>query len=306
MRVVWLPADADDQAIGPLPDTVARQPWGDRAGDVGFVVVAPTARTRFAAELGSLTSLDVVQTLNSGVDWLPPLPAGVRLCNASGVHDAPVAEWVVAVVLADAKRLPHFVDAQRAGRWDHTANLAFADGIPARDLAESRALIIGHGSIGRAVADRLRAFGVEVVGVARRQRADTHSLAEIPALLPHADVVVLLAPATPATHHLVDAAFLAAMKPGALLVNAARGSLVDHDALLDTLRGGRIRAALDATDPEPLPDDHPLWSAPGVLVTPHVAGSSAHWQRRAYTLVGDQIRRWATGAALLNVREGGY
>jgi phosphoglycerate dehydrogenase-like enzyme len=292
--------------MGALPGSLDLRPWGEEPGTVAFVVLPPPARREFADLVPRMTALRVVQTLNAGIDWVPALPDGVLLCNGSGVHDGPVAEWVVAVILAMEKRLPHFVDQQRAGHWDETANLAFADGIPANDIAGARVLIVGHGSIGRAVAARLEPFGAEVVGLARRRRDDTRPLTDLPALLPTADVVVLLAPATDETRGMVDAAFLARMKHGALLVNGARGSLVDQDALLSAAREGRVRAALDATDPEPLPDGHPLWSTPGVLVTPHVAGSSAHWQDRAYALVGDQLRRWAAGEPLLNVRDAGY
>lgn len=303
---VWLPEDARREAMGALPVSLDLRPWGEEPEAVAFVVLPPPARQQFADLLPRMTSLQVVQTLNAGVDWVPPLPDGVLLCNGSGVHDGPVAEWVVAVILAMEKRLPHFVDQQRSGHWDETANLAFADGIPANDIAGSRVLVVGHGSIGRAVAARLEPFGADVVGLARRERADTRPLTDLPDLLPTADVVVLLAPATDETRGMVDAAFLGRMKEGALLVNGARGSLVDQDALLSAAREGRVRAALDATDPEPLPDGHPLWSTPGVFVTPHVAGSSAHWQERAYALVGDQLRRWAAGEPLLNVRDAGY
>lgn len=306
MRRVWLPEGARRQAVGDLPADLDMRGWGDGPEEVAFVVLPPPGRQAFSDLLPRMARLEVVQLLNAGVDWVPALPAGVRLCNGSGVHDGPVAEWVVAVILAMEKRLPHFVDRQREGRWDATANLAFADGVPARDVSGARVLIVGHGSIGRAVAVRLAAFGADVTGVARRERADTRPLPELPDLLPDADVVVLLAPATDETRGLVDAAFLDRMKDGALLVNAARGSLVDTDALTAAARAGRVRAALDATDPEPLPDGHPLWSTPGILVTPHVAGSSAHWQDRAYALVGDQLRRWAAGEPLRNVRDAGY
>lgn len=303
---VWLPEGAHREAMGTLPQSLEIRAWGDSPEDVAFVVLPPPARQRFAELVPSMSRLRVVQTLNAGIDWVPPLPQGVALCNASGVHDGPVAEWVVAVILAMEKRLPHFVDQQRAAHWDETANLAFADGIPANDVAGSRVLVVGHGSIGRAVAARLAPFGAEVIGLARRERVDTRPLSDLPDLLPTADVVVLLAPATDETRGMVDTAFLDRMKEGALLVNGARGSLIDHDALMAAARSGRVRAALDATDPEPLPDEHPLWSTPGVLVTPHVAGSSAHWQDRAYALVGDQLRRWAAREPLLNVRDSGY
>lgn len=300
--VAWLPDDALTDALGELPPPVTVLGWGERPDDVDVLVLDPRLRDRLVEELPRLPRLRLVQTLNAGVDWVPPLPAGVVLANASGAHDGPVAEWVLAVVLSDAKRLGHYGDMQRAGRWDSSGNLAFADGVPARDLAESTVLVVGHGSIGRAVEARLRPFGTRVVGVARRPRDGVHPVSALPELLPEADVVVLLAPATPQTRGMVDAAFLARMREGALLVNAARGSLVDGDALLTALRSGRLRAALDATDPEPLPDDHPLWSAPGVLVTPHVAGSSPHWRRRAYALVGDQLRSLAAGEPLRNVQ----
>jgi len=254
----------------------------------------------------SLTSLRAVQTLNAGVDWVPSLPEGVLLCNAAGVHDGPVAEWIMAAILAMQKRLPHLHDQQRQAHWDATGNLAFADGPAARDLAGSTVLIVGQGSIGTAVAERLRPFGARTVGVARHPRPGVSTVEDLPTLLPHADVVVLLAPATVETRHLANTDFLTRMRPGALLVNASRGSLVDTDALLSALRDGRVRAALDATDPEPLPDGHPLWSAPDVLITPHVAGSSAHWRRRAYELVGHQLHRYASGEQLCNVRRHGY
>ncbi len=315
--LVWLPADALRDSIGDLPDEVRLvgvprdgedlpADLAVQVGDVDYFVLAPWLRGRLAELLPRLTSLRVVQTLNAGVDWVPELPGGVLLCNGSGIHDGPVAEWVLAVTLAMQKRLPHFLSFAARGEWDHTANLAFADGIAARDIAGSRVLIVGMGSIGRAVGERFAAFGADVVGVARHPRDGVPGPDALPDLLPEADVVVLLAPATPETAGLVDTDFLARMKLGALLVNGARGSLVDHDALLDAVREERVRAALDATDPEPLPAEHPLWQAPGVLITPHVAGSSDHWLVRSYEFLGDQIRRVAAGEQPLNVRRYGY
>ena len=307
MTLVWLPAGARRDALGDLPDDVVLEVLPEQgvpasAGDVEVLVLAPTARGRLVELLPALSGLRLVQTLNAGVDWVPPLPDGVRLCSATGVHDGPVAEWVVAVVLAVGKRLPHFVEQHRRGRWDTSANLAFGDGPAAEDLGCLRVLVVGHGSIGRAVQTRLEPFGTEVVGVASRARDGVAGPEDLPTLLPTADVVVLLAPASPVTAGMVDATFLDSLKPGALLVNASRGALVDHDALLERLHAGRVRAVLDSTSPEPLPEGHPLWSAPGLLVTPHVAGSSAFWEERAYRLVGDQLRRLAAGAPLVNDR----
>lgn len=303
---VWLPPGVDAATLGPLPQAVHLLPWGERAAEVEVVVLDPGLRAQLVEALPSLTALRVVQTLNAGVDWVPPLPGGVLLCNSGTVHDGPVAEWVVAVLLAMCKRLPHYLGEQAGGRWDTSGNLAFADGVPAGDLAETTVLVVGHGSIGRAVQARLEPFGTTVVGVARRARPGVHPVEDLPSLLPDADAVVLLSPLTPETRGLVDAGFLAAMRPGALLVNAARGGLVDTGALRAALHEGRVRAALDTTDPEPLPEGHPLWSAPGCLITPHVAGSSAHWRRRAYALVGDQLRCLAAGEHPEHVRDQGY
>jgi phosphoglycerate dehydrogenase-like enzyme len=305
--LVLLPGDAPADAIGPLPETVATASLDDPARARAEVcVLDPRDRDTFATVLPELTALRVVQTLNAGIDWVPALPDAVLLCNAGGVHDGPVAEWVIGVILAVNRDLPRYHDLQRAGRWDHGGNTAHGSGPGSADLAEQRVLIVGHGSIGRAVQARLAPFGTRVQGVAAHPQEGVAGPADLPELLPRADVVVLLAPATDATRGMVDDAFLARMRPGALLVNAARGALVDTGALLAVLAERRIRAALDCTDPEPLPPGHPLWTAPGVLITPHVAGSSEHWRRRAYRLVGDQLRRHAGGEPLINIRRHGY
>jgi phosphoglycerate dehydrogenase-like enzyme len=305
--IALVPADARIEAMGPLPDGVELAVFGDTVPEgVEFCVLDPPSRDRFEEILPGLTALKVVQTLSAGIDRVPKLPDGVTLCNAGGVHDGPVAEWIVGAILAMNKDLPRFVERQSAGEWDASGNTAFSDGEGARDLSEQHVLIIGHGSIGQALQRRLAPFGTRVTGVARHPRDGVHAPEDLPDLLPEADVVVLLAPATDDTRGMVDAAFLARMRPGALLVNAARGSLVRTPALLDALREGRVRAALDTTDPEPLPPGHPLFSAPGVLVTPHVAGSSVHWRDRAYRLAGDQLRRYAAGDSLVNVRRHGY
>lgn len=259
------------------------------------------------ALLGGLESLRVVLSVFAGVDgFIDSVPAGVTVCGASGAHDIAVAEWVVTVLLAQRRRLPELLERQRRGEWSRadvrespaTRPSAFG---PLDDLHGATVLVLGYGSIGRAVAARLAPFGANLIGIASRARADAHGPEALAQLLGDADAVVLLLPLTPATDRIVDAAFLAAMKPGAVLVNAARGRLVDTDALLAALHSGRLRAALDVTDPEPLPATHPLWQAPNVLVTPHVAGEVRHWQARAYRIAGEQIRRYAAGEPLLNV-----
>ena len=242
--------------------------------------------------------LAVVQTLTAGVDrLLADLPAGVTLCNARGVHDASTAEWVVAAMLAALREFPLFAREQAAGRW----NYHFTD-----CLAGKTVLIVGYGSIGAAVERRLAGFEVQVVRVARTARPGVATVGDLPGLLPGADVVVLLAPVTPETIGMADAAFLARMKDGALLVNAARGSLLRTDALVAELRRGRLRAALDVTDPEPLPAGHPLWTMPGVFITPHEAASTPVSVARMISHVRDQAARFLNGAPLLNVISGSY
>jgi phosphoglycerate dehydrogenase-like enzyme len=160
---------------------------------------------------------------------------------------------------------------------------------------------VGAGSVGRAVAARLHPFEVDLVLVARSARSGIESVDRLPALLRDAHVVVLTVPLTEQTHHLFDAAMLAAMRDGALLVNAARGPVVDTDALLAELGSGRLWAALDVTDPEPLPPGHPLWSAPQVMITPHVGGDTSAFLPRAWALLRDQLQRYAAGQPLQHI-----
>jgi phosphoglycerate dehydrogenase-like enzyme len=248
--------------------------------------------------LPRMDRLRVIQTLSAGIDWvLGRVPAGVTLCDASGTRDAAVAEWVLAAILASTKHLGELRDCQRAHEWTWRQT---------QELAGSRALILGYGSIGAAVQARLAPFGVETIRVARHARAGVHSVEDLPVLLPNADIVVVLLPLTPATAGLLNRDMLERMRPGALLVNAARGSIVDTEALLGLLRAGRVRAVLDVTDPEPLPAEHPLWDAPGVSISPHLAGDTAAAERRAFALVGEQVRRYAHGEPLANVVEYGY
>jgi phosphoglycerate dehydrogenase-like enzyme len=241
----------------------------------------------------ALPRLRLVQLLSAGSEkFVGRLPEGVALCNARGAHTPSTAEWVVAAVLAAQRGLPHFVREQDAGRWSPAA---FGT------VVGNRVLVVGAGDIGRTVGRMLAGFDVDLTYVARTARDGVHGTEELPRLLPHADVVVVIVPVTPETTGLVDAAFLAAMADGALLVNAARGIVVDTDALLAELQAGRLRAALDVTDPEPLPEGHPLWSAPGLLLTPHVAGNVPATNERAAAAVVDQVTRVLAGEPLVNL-----
>lgn len=247
------------------------------------------------AVMDRMPHLQVVQTLTAGVDnvW-EHLPADVTLCNARGVHDASTAELVVGLVIASLRRIDDFARAQAQGVWMAGRYEA---------LADKRVVIVGYGSVGEALERRLIPFEVEIVKVARTARAGVHGFADLPTLLPGADVVVLLCPLTSDTAGMVDAAFLARLKDGALLVNAARGPVVVTDDLVAALATGRITAALDVTDPEPLPADHPLWRVPGVLISPHVGGNTSAFLPRARRLVEAQVGRFAAGDPLLNVME---
>ena len=287
----------------PLPDGVSLVT--EPEADVELAVLGIDQQSRLSSLIPALTSLRAIQSLNSGVDWLlPTLPATVEVYNASGVHDAAVAEWIVAVLLSLRRRLPDLREAQQRGEWivntnDPTANGAPPIG-PIDTLEGGNVLIVGFGSIGRALATRLSPFGIRVQGVARRARPDALTLDALPDLLPSADAVVLLVPLSEATERLVDSNFLARMKPGAILINAARGRLVDTEALIQALRRGNLFAAIDVTDPEPLPSGHPLWQAPNLMITPHVAGAVASWKARAYRFTREQLLRYVNGQPLLN------
>ena len=248
--------------------------------------------------IGRMSRLRVVQTLTAGVDNVRGhIPDGVTLCNGRGIHETSTAELALTLVLASLRGVPGFVRAQDRARWSFAWRPA---------LADKQVLLVGSGAVGAAIEERLAPFEVELVRVGRAPRDGVHGVAELPRLLPTADVVILVVPLTDATRGLVDARFLAAMKEGALLVNLARGPVVVTDDLVAALGTGRISAALDVVDPEPLPPDHPLWSAPNLLVSPHVGGASSAMWPRAHRLVGDQLHRFAAGQALANVVAGEY
>ncbi len=243
----------------------------------------------------------MVQTLSTSIDHVEPglkhLRPGVRLCNARGVHETSTAELALTLILASLRGIPDFVRGQEREEWRSGFRPA---------LADKSVLIVGYGAIGAAVEDRLAPFELaRVTRVARSERTTgrgpVHPLTELPSLLPDADVVVLSTPLTEATRGLVNAGFLARMKDGALLVNVARGPVVDTKALLVELDSGRLTAALDVTDPEPLPKGHPLWHAPGVLISPHVGGPTSAFLPRVERLLGDQLKRFVNQEPLRNV-----
>ena len=238
-----------------------------------------------------MPDLEVCQLHTAGFEHaLAHLPKGVTLCNAAGVHDASTAELAVGLILARLRRIDDMARAMPAGEFIHDRFDA---------LADKRVVIVGAGGIGQALARRLEGFESEVILVGRTARQGVRARAELDDLVGEADVVVIAAPLDDSTRGMVDGVFLARMRDGALLVNVARGAIVDTQALL--AEAGRLSFALDVTDPEPLPPEHPLWRAPGVLISPHVGGNTTAFLPRIGRLVREQLQRWESGAALRNV-----
>lgn len=270
----------------------ATQNWPDSAADCEFYVPSYQFDARVVKVMASMPKLHVVQSLTAGVDHLlPHVPVGVVVCNAAGVHDAATSELAVGLIIGAQRRLAELVRAQDRHVWDQQM---------AGALADRHVVVVGAGNIGQAIRRRLAGFECEITLVGRTSRPGVHGMDQLFDLLPAADVVVLIIPLTEETRGLVDGRFLTAMRDGALLVNVARGPIVVTEDLVAEVSTGRLRAALDVTDPEPLPAEHPLWDAPGVVITPHVGGASDAMWPRSYRLVGEQLRRVAAGEPLLN------
>lgn len=307
MAKVWLPysdrAEAEDR-LGGIPDGIevdcfTGDNWPDSIAEVEFFVLPYLAGPEMLDRVAEMARLKVVQIMTAGVETIIPLiPDGVQLCNATGVHDTSTAELALALTLASGRQLDVAARNMPAGRWASEFG---------RALADLRVLIVGYGHIGKAIEARLTGFEVaSITRVARRPRAGevvVHAITDLPELLPEADVVYLIAPLTPETEGLIGARELSLLPDGALLVNVGRGKLVDTDALVAETATGRIRAALDVTDPEPLPQDHPLWQIPGVLISPHVGGASSAFWPRVDRLIAAQLGRFARGEDLQNVIE---
>ena len=275
-------------------------PRGGLPDDVEFVeegaeFAVPTS-SAMAERLSTLPDLQVVQVLSAGVDWVERhVPDHVTLCNAGDTRSPAVAQWVVAAILADLIGFQRAEAARLEHSWEHWQP---------RELAGKRVVMVGHGSIGRAVEQRLTPFGVRIGRVARSARPGVEPVERLAEAVEGADVVVVLAPLSESTRGLVGSAEIARMKEGALLVNAGRGPVVDTDALVAAVRAGRIRAALDVTDPEPLPEDHVLWTLDGVFITPHNSGDTPEAERAAQALARAQMRRYRAGLPLHHVVSG--
>lgn len=290
--LVWLPFAVDGLPAGVRVEVIPEPAEAADPGDVEFFVLPYRFDPGDLDVVDRMPRLRVVQSLMAGTEHLAGrIPDGVTLCNARGVHSSSTAELALTLILASLRGVPEFVRAQDRHEWVQGFRPA---------LADKRVLIVGYGDIGAALEGRLVACEAEVVRVARRARDGVHAIGDLSALLPEVDVVVLLVPLTDETRHLVDADFLGAMKPGALLVNVARGGVVDTDALVTALRERRVMAALDVFESEPLPADHPLWRAPGALISPHVGGPSSAFRPRADRLIREQLARFVAGEPLTN------
>ncbi len=302
MVTVCLPSQQALSLASPLPDGVEVVIWDgsgpapDNADRTEFLVLLHNSS--FTAIAEAMPRLQVVQTLSAGVDDLVGrIPKQVTLCDGRGIHGGAVAEWIMTAILASVHEFPGFFRAQERREWtQHVTG----------ELSGKRVLIVGAGDLGEHTARRVSAFDAEPVLVARHAREGVFTTDQLPELLPTADIVVIVVPFTDETRHMVDQKFLARMRDGALLVNAARGPVVVTEALLAELESCRLHAALDVTDPEPLPSDHPLWRAPNLLLTPHVAGAVQSFPALAYKLAREQIERYAKGEPLINVVDGAY
>jgi len=301
MALVVAVPDADMRdRLSPPPPGVEIRVWalGDAPIDAPFdLLVLPYMIGAPALSGLAGQRATVVQAQMLGYDGVADhLPAGHAYCNAVDVHEAATGELALALILASQRGLPNFVTAATRGEWAHARYPG---------LALSRVLVLGTGGVGRQVAERLAPFDVELTRIARSAREDdlgtVHGWSELDSLLPQADIVVLAVPLDDSTRGLVDDDFLGRMAPGALLVNVARGPVVDTDALTRAIESGRIRAAMDVTDPEPLPADHPLWTLPGVLISPHVGGDVGSMSRRMDRLVREQIDLLLAGDEPKNV-----
>lgn len=305
--LAWLPyesPEAAEKSLGGIPDGVEVQcftdpagQWPDSIGEVEFLVPPYMTGATGLKRIAEMTNLKVVQLTTAGYEEvLPWIPEGVTLSNGGGIHDASTAEMALGLMLARGRRLDSFARSQSESQWSPQFG---------RALADQRVLIIGHGRIGKAIEARITPFEpASITRVARTARDGVHAFTELDELLPAADVVVVICPLTDETTGLLDAERLALLPDDALVVNVARGKVIDTDALVAELNSGRIQAAIDVVDPEPLPAEHPLWKCPNLLIAPHVGGWSTAYQPRADAHIARQLRTFAAGEELHTVVAG--
>jgi phosphoglycerate dehydrogenase-like enzyme len=317
MLRVGYPASLAAELLRDFPTEVELIPLPDSPdNDIKIDVWIPNPySTRAIRTWPRLRGVRLILSLMAGTEWIPGVAGPhVTICNAHGAHNISTAEWTVASILATLKYFPLYLDIQHSGVWkrrfDANAHYTRITGdtrplyppVMLEELTGKTVLLVGYGAIGKEIERMLAPFQIELLRVARSARTEPrgHAVSELDSLLPQAEVVVLILPSTAESRGLIGARQLALMPQGALLVNAGRGPLVDTDALVGALNSGRIRAALDVTDPEPLPEGHPLWSCPNLLITPHVAGSSPQFAPRSLRVAADELRRYIAGEPLKN------
>jgi phosphoglycerate dehydrogenase-like enzyme len=318
MLRVGYPATLNADLLHDFPEGVELIPVVDTIDDdIEIDVWIPDPYpTRAMRAWPHLHGVKLVLSMLAGTEWIPgTVGPQVTICNARGAHNISTAEWTLAAILATLKYFPLYFDIQRSGIWKrryeaNTLYEAIAGSTRAEyppvmqeELTGKTVLLVGYGAIGKEIERMLTPFDVDVMRVARTAKTEpvVHAVGELDELLPQVNVVVLILPATAESRGLISTRQLALMRQGALLVNAARGPVVDTDALVDALNSGRIRAALDVTDPEPLPEGHPLWSCPNLLITPHIGGSTPQFTPRALRIAADELRRYMKGEPLQNV-----
>ncbi len=265
--------------------------------EINFYVPAYMGGRKALEYVTKMPTLQYLQMPNAGYDdAMEFIRPGITLCNATGVHDASTAELAVGLALASRRGFPDFMKDQATGTWNHRR---FSS------LSDCKIGVIGFGSIGKQVAKNLSGFEVEVIGFSRSGRDGSIKISQLDSYLPALDIVILILPLNTESKNLFDSRRLALMKDGALIVNVARGPIIDTDALVKELNSGRLHAALDVTDPEPLPAGHPLWSAKNVLILPHVGGNTTAFEPRCRKLVESQLALIASNQTPKNVVFGG-
>jgi phosphoglycerate dehydrogenase-like enzyme len=294
MIVIWTQWDDIELPDGVIhAATDGNAPFKEDLKRIQFFVPTYMAGPHSFSMISQMPRLKVIQSLNAGVDdLLSILPQGITLCNAAGVHDASTAELAVALSIAARRGFANFARDQLAQRWGHTRMAS---------LTDSKIAIVGYGNIGKTILKMLSSFDVEITPFSKSGRDGALTFEHFDALISTFDLIILIVPLTPQTHHLMNARRLAAMKDGSALVNVARGKVVDTEALIVELNRGRITAALDVTDPEPLPIGHPLWSVINLIITPHIGGDSSAFIPRGRKLIEEQIARYAAKRPLENV-----
>lgn len=322
MTRVGVPANLSPHLLKALPAGIDPVLLGDDLDhEVQIDVWIPDPYpTRALRVWPHLRGVKLVLSMMAGTEWIPgTVGPHVTICNARGAHNISTAEWTVSAVLGMLKHFPLFWDIQTRGDWrrrkEATLEYERQTGddrhlhppVMLEELTGKRVLLVGYGAIGQEIERMLQPFQVQMVRVARTARVDpeVHGVGELNRLLPEAEVIILILPLNDASRGLIGPEQLSLMQQGALLVNAARGPIVQTEALVDALHSGRIRAAVDVTDPEPLPEGHPLWSCPNLMITPHIAGSTPRFAERALKVIAGELQRYLNGQPLQNVVQQG-